>query len=200
MRDAPVRHSQKQPCYAPPLFHLLPHLHACGVRCVGDVKRDRGRIPVVSRGARCPRSALGLNLCANRGRIPVVSRGARCPRSALGLNLCANRGRIPVVSRGARCPRSALAKTAVLRTASFSFALTSARLRCAMWEQMKNSPWRGLFLLVGAGGRTRTDTDFTPQDFESSASASFTTPAQMIIYHIACACASVLGLSALFVG
>ena len=82
-----------------------------------------------------------------------------------------------MVSRGARCPRSALAKTAVLRTASFSFAPTSARLRCAMWEQMKNSPQRGLFLLVGAGGRTRTDTDFTPQDFESSASASFTTPA-----------------------
>ena len=98
---------------------------------------NRGRISVVSRGARCPRSALGLNLCVNRGRIPVVSRGARCPRSALGLNLCVNRGRIPVVSRGARCPRSALAKTAVLRTASFSFALTSARLRCAMCRHVK---------------------------------------------------------------
>ena len=38
---------------------------------------------------------------------------------------------------------------------------------------------------VGKRGRTRTDTDFTPQDFESSASASFTTPAQITIYHSA---------------
>lgn len=54
---------------------------------------------------------------------------------------------------------------------------------CAeVWAKEKQ-PLTGLLLLVGAGGRTRTDTDFTPQDFESSASASFTTPAQLSIYH-----------------
>ena len=49
---------------------------------------------------------------------------------------------------------------------------------------------RSVFFLMSAlvrarRGRTRTDTDFTPQDFESSASASFTTPAQITIYHSA---------------
>ena len=73
-------------------------------------------------------------------------------------------------------PRSALAKAAVLRTVFFSFAHPFCALCAEVWAKEKQ-PLAGLLLLVGAGGRTRTDTDFTPQDFESSASASFTTPA-----------------------
>ena len=80
-------------------------------------------------------------------------------------------------------PRSALAKAAVLRTDSFSFVHASLRLRRRQCAQMKN-------------GRTRTDTDFTPQDFESSASASFTTPAQITIYHSTGELTSVLRSSA----
>ena len=34
--------------------------------------------------------------------------------------------------------------------------------------------------LTGAGGRNRTDTGRGPEDFESSASTSFTTPAKLI--------------------
>ena len=79
-------------------------------------------------------------------------------------------------------PRSALAKAAVLRTVFFSFAHPFCALCAEVWAKEKQ-PLAGLLLLVGAGGRTRTDTDFTPQDFESSASASFTTPAQITIYH-----------------
>ena len=60
----------------------------------------------------------------------------------------------------------------------------------------EKQPLTGLLLLVGAGGRTRTDTDFTPQDFESSASASFTTPAQITIYHSTGKLTSVLRSSA----
>ena len=60
----------------------------------------------------------------------------------------------------------------------------------------EKQPLAGLLLLVGAGGRTRTDTDFTPQDFESSASASFTTPAQITIYHSVDELTSVLRSSA----
>ena len=52
-------------------------------------------------------------------------------------------------------------------------------------NRLLGSYYSGLVPVVGleptAGGRTRTDTDFTPQDFESSASASFTTPAQITI-------------------
>ena len=81
-------------------------------------------------------------------------------------------------------PRSALAKAAVLRTVFFSFAHPFCALCAEVWAKEKQ-PLAGLLLLVGAGGRTRTDTDFTPQDFESSASASFTTPAQITIYHSA---------------
>ena len=103
-------------------------------------------------------------------------------------------------------PLWALAKAAVLRTDSFSFVHASLRLRRRQCAQMKNSPWRGCFCslvpVVGLEptrillGRTRTDTDFTPQDFESSASASFTTPAQITIYHSTGELTSVLRSSA----
>ena len=60
----------------------------------------------------------------------------------------------------------------------------------------EKQPLTGLLLLVGAGGRTRTDTDFTPQDFESSASANFTTPAHLQLYHAAQFLSSTLYYSA----
>ena len=59
-----------------------------------------------------------------------------------------------------------------LRCSYFSFIPSRTS---AVGIKEKQPLFERLFLLVGAGGRTRTDTDFTPQDFESSASASFTT-------------------------
>ena len=81
---------------------------------------------------------------------------------------------------GTRCvrPRSALAKTPCADGAVWSFFLCPRS--CKHGADIRKTPTllrSEAFLLVGAGGRTRTDTDFTPQDFESSASASFTTPA-----------------------
>ena len=38
---------------------------------------------------------------------------------------------------------------------------------------------RNPLILLGTGGRTRTDTGLTPPDFESGASTSFTTPAKI---------------------
>ena len=89
-------------------------------------------------------------------------------------------------------PRSALAKTPCADGAVRSFFLCPRS--CEHGADIRKTPAllrSEAFLLVGAGGRTRTDaggrtrtdTDFTPQDFESSASASFTTPAQITIYH-----------------
>ena len=49
---APVRHSQKQPCYAQPLFHLCSLFYACGVGGVGMIPPRWS-----TRGVR-PRSAL----------------------------------------------------------------------------------------------------------------------------------------------
>ncbi len=49
---------------------------------------------------------------------------------------------------------------------------------------MKASVYQGLWMILdgagcicGAGGRTRTDTEFPQLDFESSASTNFATPA-----------------------
>ena len=75
-------------------------------------------------------------------------------------------------------PLWALAKTPCADGAARSFFLCLRS--CKHGAGIRKTPAllrSEAFLLVGAGGRTRTDTDFTPQDFESSASASFTTPA-----------------------
>ena len=94
-------------------------------------------------------------------------------------------------------PRSALAKTPCADGAARSFFLCLRS--CKHGAGIRKTPAllrSEAFLLVGAGGRTRTDTDFTPQDFESSASASFTTPAQITIYHSTGELTSVLRSSA----
>lgn len=94
-------------------------------------------------------------------------------------------------------PLWALAKTPCADGAARSFFLCLRS--CKHGAGIRKTPAllrSEAFLLVGAGGRTRTDTDFTPQDFESSASASFTTPAQITIYHSTGELTSVLRSSA----
>ena len=86
------------------------------------------------------------------------------------------------VERTGRVPPFGTRKSSCAAHCLFSFAHSFCALCAEVWAKEKQ-PLAGLLLLVGAGGRTRTDTDFTPQDFESSASASFTTPAQITIYH-----------------
>ena len=158
-----------------------------------------------ARGA-CPRSALAETPCADgavwlflMSALVQVEHAMRAPpfgtRKSSRAAHCLfffcppilrfmRRGVGYPVEHAMRAPRSALAKAAVLRTVFFSFAHPFCALCAEVWAKEKQ-PLAGLLLLVGAGGRTRTDTDFTPQDFESSASASFTftTPAQITIYH-----------------
>ena len=49
-------------------------------------------------------------------------------------------------------------------------------VRCRLRENKKDRQKADLF--IGAGGRNRTDMELPPEDFESSASTSFTTPAR----------------------
>ena len=123
----------------------------------------------VEHAERAPRSALAKTPCADG----AVRSFFLCPRSCehgAGVGACS-------VEHAERAPPFGTRKNALRRWRRSVFFLMSALVRARRGHEA--------FLLVGAGGRTRTDTDFTPQDFESSASASFTTPAQITIYHSA---------------
>ncbi len=78
-------------------------------------------------------------------------------------------------------------KTTLLRYASVSFFVALFLSKLNIVPQKKKttlSGYEGLFCsLVPVVGLEPTRM-ISPQDFESSASASFTTPAQVIIYHI----------------
>ena len=87
--------------------------------------------------------------------------------------------RASTVEHAMRAPPFGTRKNALRRWRVWSFFL--CQRSCKHGADIRKTPTllrSEAFLLVGAGGRTRTDTDFTPQDFESSASASFTTPAR----------------------
>ena len=110
---APYGHSQKQPCYAQPLFHL--HTLFCAV-----ASRYGARISPVEHAERAPPMGTRKN---------ALHRWCSSALFILPTRVRARRG-VGMFARwstqGVR-PRSALAKAAVLCTASFSFAHTVLR-------------------------------------------------------------------------
>ena len=124
-----------------------------------------------------------------------ASRRGRVPPTGMSTTICL-RGRGSPVGRAERVPPTGTRKSSraahLLPFICAHISTPAASDACANEKQ----PLTGLFLLVGAGGRTRTDTDFTPQDFESSASANFTTPAHLQLYHAAQFLSSTLYYSA----
>ena len=125
----------------------------------------------------CPRSCKHGAGCGNPvGRVP---QGTRSPYGHEHNDLLWG----DPVGRAERVPPTGTRKSSraahLLLFICAHISTPAALDACANEKQ----PLTGLLLLVGAGGRTRTDTDFTPQDFESSASANFTTPAHLQLYH-----------------
>ena len=121
-------------------------------------------------------------LCAEVWAIRWNARGA-CPRSALAETPCADgavwlflMSALVQVEHAMRAPPFGTRKSSCAAHCLFFFCPPILRFVRRGVGKRKTAP---------SGGRTRTDTDFTPQDFESSASASFTTPAQITIYHSA---------------
>ena len=125
----------------------------------------------------CPRSCKHGAGCGD-----PVGRALRVPPTGMSTTICL-RGRGSPVGRAERVPPTGTRKSSraahLLPFICAHISTPAASDACANEKQ----PLTGLLLLVGAGGRTRTDTDFTPQDFESSASANFTTPAHLQLYH-----------------
>ena len=128
-----------------------------------------------------------------------VGRAERVPPTGMSTTICLRGRGSPVgrVPQGTRSPYGHSQKrlTPMAWCRHFSYA----RARASTAPGIRKTPAllrsEALFL-VGAGGRTRTDTDFTPQDFESSASANFTTPAHLQLYHAAQFLSSTLYYSA----
>ena len=95
-------------------------------------------------------------------RSPVV--GGNDPRS---------RGIVGV--RGAALPSAERMPRGRVGRSLLTFLGAAVRTPSHRHHRKKSNSCCSFF--YGAGGRGRTDTDFTPRDFESRASANFTTPA-----------------------